>query len=155
MEFETQSVKNFVTDGSERSVQDTVSKLKFLAKIKSGEKVDIQSLKMVIADDWGSRLYRTVIARGESRDATLEFARGVIGEAFDLAQRYLAREQAFFRQIGNMIVQSLQESKSGLTNLAKTYQSDQMYASRIETLIATLDTKTEDLARQFVAGEDR
>ena len=154
MQVERQSVKCFVTDGSERSVQDTVSKLKFLAKIKEGEKIDVQSLQVVTADSWGSRLYRTLIARGESREATLEFVRGVVGEAFDLATRYITREDDFFRQVGDMIIQALQESKQGLSNLTETYKDDRMYTSRIDTLIGTISTKTGDIQRQFAKHDE-
>lgn len=154
MQDNRQSVKNFVTDGSERSVQDIVSKLKFIAKIKEGEKVDVQSLIIVDAEQWSSRIYRTLIARGESREATLEFVRNVIGEAFDLAIRYLTRGQEFFRQIGDMIVQSLQESKQGLLNLTKTYRDDRMYTSRIDTLVTTIDTKTSDIQHHLIEREE-
>lgn len=137
-----------MVDGSDRSAQDIVSKLKFIAQIKEGEKIDVQSLK-VVPDHWISKLYRTLVARGESREATLEFIRGVVGEAFDLISEYLPRDQGFFQQIGYLIVQSLQDAKVGLVNLGQTYHEDRMFFARLDTLIETINTKTEDINRQF------
>nr|QBK86401.1 MAG: uncharacterized protein LCMAC102_01960 [Marseillevirus LCMAC102] len=142
------TLKSFVIDGSERSVQDIVSKLKFMSKIKEGEIVDVQSLTLM-EKGWGTSAYRTLVARGESRKATLEFFRIVIGEAFDLASRYLKRDGQFFHDIGSMIVVALQEAKSGLANHSKTYKDDRMHMSKIETLVQTLDTRSIDLTRQI------
>lgn len=146
--LEATTLKNFVIDGSERSVQDIVSKLKFISKIKEGDIIDVASLTLT-PKNLGTSVYRTVIARGESRCAALEFFRQVIGEAFDLATRYISSDQLFFKEIGLMVINALKESKMGIVNHSKTYKEDDMYVSKVETLIETLDTKTSDLQRQI------
>jgi len=142
------TMKSFVIDGSERSVQDIVSKLKFISKIREGQKLDVQSLTLC-EDGMGTALYRTLVARGESRENALEFVRGVIGEAFELATKYLHKPEKFFKDIGQMIIIALHESKAGLAHLAKTYEHDHMFISKLETLTKTLETKTLDLQRQL------
>ena len=82
--------------------------------------------------------------------ATLEFFRYVIGEAFDLATKYLQTKERFFQDIGGIIVIALQESKAGIANYKKTYATDQMYVARIETLMKTVDTKSQDLGRRIL-----
>jgi len=146
---ESTTLKSFVIDGSERSVQDIVSKLKFISKIKEGEIVDVTSLSLM-EKGWSTSAYRTLVTRNESRKATLEFFRQVIGEAFDLAGRYLASKEVFFQEIGAIIVSALQECKAGISNHAKTYRDDRMHVSKIETLVKTLDTKSTDLQRRIV-----
>lgn len=150
-----QNARNFIVDGSDRSVQDTVSKLKFISKIREGEKLDVQSLRMS-PDTWATSLHRTFLSRGESRDVTLEFIRGVIAEAFELAAKCLTYESddraahegsQFFDEIGNLIIRSLQESKVGIENLAKTYNDDRLFSSKLDTLTSTLDSKTVDLRK--------
>lgn len=141
-------LKSFVIDGSEHSVQSVISKLKFISKIKEGEKIDVSTLTLC-DNTWLSSLYRTLLRRGESREATLIFIRGVLGEAFDLAYNYLCREERFYKDIGKTIIISLQESKSGLSQLANSYLDDRMFISKIEALISTLDTKIKDLERQI------
>jgi len=141
-------LKSFVIDGSENSVQDIVSKLKFISKIKEGEKLDVSTLTLC-ENTLFSSLYRTLLRRGESREATLVFIRGVIGEAFDLAYVFLCRDSPLCNDIGETIVSSLHESKSGLLKLTKSYTDDRMFVSKIEALICTLDTKIKDLERDI------
>lgn len=145
------TLKSFVIDGSERSVQDIVSKLKFISKIKEDEVVDVTSLSLA-EKGWATsayRTYRAIIARdNESRDDTLEFFRQVTEKAFDLAGKYLTSNDVFYQEIGTMIINALQESKVGISNHAKTYKKDRMHVSKIETFITTLDTKSADLRRR-------
>jgi hypothetical protein len=131
-------LNNFVKDGSERSVQDIVSKLKFISKIEEGEIVDVRS-STIMEVGWTSSLYRTFFTRNESRKTTLDFFRQIISNAFDMITLYLNAKDSFYIQIGTMIFESLQESKIGIANHGKTYRKDRMYISQIETLILTLD----------------
>lgn len=139
-------MKAFVTDGSDHSVQDVISRLKFIATLKAGEKIDVATLS-VQEPGIAGRLYRTVLARGESRTATLDFIRLTLGEAFDLATAYLKREEAFNKKIGQMIIRALAAAKAGIESLKETYKEDRMFVSRIETLIGTLDAKVADLTQ--------
>lgn len=104
----------------------------------------------MMGDSWSTKVYRTwktVTAGGEDRDATLEFFKYVIGEAFDLATRYLQSKDQFFQDIGFIIIQSLREAKAGIINHSKTYEKDEMHVAKIETLLATLDTKLATLIK--------
>jgi hypothetical protein len=140
------SMKSFVIDGGQHSVQDVISKLKFIATLKPGEKIDVASLS-VQPDTLGGRLYRTILARGESRAATLEFIRQTLGEAFDLASAYVVREDSFNRKIGEMIIAALSAAKVGIVGLTETYKDDRMFVSRVETLVGTLEAKIADMTR--------
>jgi acyl-CoA hydrolase len=135
---DSHKLNNFVKDGSERSVQDIVSKLKFISKIEEGEIVDVRSSTIMEAG-WSSSIYRTFFTRNESRKITLDFFRQTISNAFDMITLYLNAKDQFYRQIGVMIFEALQESKKGITNHGTTYRRDRMYMSQIETLLLTLD----------------
>jgi len=137
---DTHRLNNFVKDGSERSVQDIVSRLKFISKIKEGEIVDVRS-STIMELGWPSSIYRTFFTRNESRKITLEFFRQIISSAFDMITLYLNMKDAFYQQIGVMIFDALKESKTGIANQSKTYRNDRMYVSQIETLLLTLDTE--------------
>jgi hypothetical protein len=138
------SMKSFVTDGGERSVQDIVSKLKFIATVKAGEKIDVSSLS-IQGVTLAGRAYRTFIARGESRAATLTFLRATLGTAFDLASEYASRGDAFSTKIAGMIISALTAAKTGIIGLTETYRDDRMFVSRVDTLVTTLDAKIADL----------
>ena len=133
-------LNNFVKDGSERSVQDIVSRLKFISKIKEGELVDVHS-STIMELGWTASIYRTFFTRNESRKITLDFFRQTISNAFDMITLYLNMKDMFYKHIGLMIFEALQESKSGICNHGKTYKKDRMYMSQIETLLLTLDTE--------------
>lgn len=141
--------KRFLMDGSEQTVQDIVSKLQFIARIKSGEKVDLYSLQLVSAESWMNSAYRTFISRGESRDATFEFIKANINRGFELAHMYLTRKQEYFCNIGCMIIKAIIDAKSGINNISKTYATDAMYVSEIHTFINIVNSKLTDINRQF------
>lgn len=141
------SLKNFVIDGSERSVNDTLSKLRFIAKIKPGDKLDINSMTLM-EDSWSTTVYRTyrsIVAKKESKSDALEFFRTVIGEAFDLATKYLSSNDKFFLDIGVQIVELLQLAKVGINNHIQTYTHDSFHTAKVESLITILDTKLKTL----------
>jgi len=148
------TLKSFIIDGSETSVQNIVSKLKFLAKYPKNMKLDVATLTLQ-EDNLITSLYRTLIARSESRNQTLSFFAEIIGEGFDLASNYLKRDDCFCKDVGEMIITAIQESKAGLLNLAEKYKTDRMFVSKVETLMSTLDTKIKDLQRQVREFEEK
>jgi len=139
MSIET-SMKEFVVDGGQHSVQDIISKLKFISTLKPGEKIDVASLS-IQPDTLASRLYRTILARGESRMGTLEFIRQTLGEAFDIISTYSNKDDIFNNKINQMLTTALTSAKIGIAGLTETYKDDRMFISRIETLVGTLNAK--------------
>ena len=138
---------SFPADENEQTVQDVISKLGFIATVRPNEKIDIATLS-IQPDSILSRAYRTLIARNESRDATLRFLRHILDEAFNLANMYLNRDSQFDRTIGQMIVEKLVSSKRGIESLKETYKDDRMFVSRITTLIETLNAKIINLPQE-------
>jgi hypothetical protein len=129
-----------ITDGGHNSVQDVISRLRFISMLKPGERIDVTSLS-IQPDTFLMRLYRTTIARGESRNTTLEFIRNTLNRAFDLIAIYKKTNDPFNGKISQMIVSSMNAAKSGVLSLIETYKDDRMYVSRVETLISTFDAK--------------
>lgn len=132
-------------DGEERAVQEVISRLRFIAKLQAGEKIDVSSLTVQPAGLLG-RLYRTFIARGETRVATFEFIRGVLGDAFSLAEARVrtpaGHEGARVRTpAGHMVADALAGARAGIVSLRETYRDDRMFVARVDTLLETLDTK--------------
>ncbi len=144
--------KELIIDGSEKSVQDIVSKLRFIAKININEKLDVHTLTLY-RNNWITSIYRTYhnifSSETESKEITLGFIRQVIGDAFDLSTIHLNKDDTFSQRISLMIIQSLKEARTGLFNLLSTYKGDRMFISKIETLIQTLNMKTDDLDKIF------
>jgi len=138
------SIKSFVIDGGEHSVQEVISKLGFIATIKPEEKVDVSTLS-ILSNTLPERVYRALVARGESRQGTLDFVRLTLGEAFDLAASYRGKESRFNSRISKMLIDAIAASKAGIESLTVTYADDRMFVSRVETLVHTLEAKIIDL----------
>lgn len=140
-------LKDFVLDGSNHSVQDIVSKLRFIAKIKESEKLDVSNLQL-FEDTWWNwnKAYRALFSRKGLRQATLEFIRLVFAEAFDLASKHINTHDHFRIEIGKMILEAMKEAKMGIDSLGKTYATDRMFTSQLETLVKIFDTKITELS---------
>jgi hypothetical protein len=147
-DFRFEGLRNFVIDGSDKSVQDIVSKLCFLAKIQKDEKVDVSHLALQ-HDTWWTMILRT-ISREQSRERTLVFIREVTDDALEFCSRCLQSRENFHIKIGNAILSKLTESKDGISNLLHgPYKDDKMFIAKLETLILILNTKVEDLKLKF------
>ena len=136
------ALKNFVADSSDRSAQDILSKLRFIAKLLPGERVNVGELK-ISEDGYYSSFCRWRHAEG--RDVTLKFLRQTVSEALDLASSNLRRPEPFYQRIGEMILKTLEESRAGMTSLSKTYEDDRMFVSRVETLRDMVGVKVAQL----------
>lgn len=138
-------MKDFSTDGGEVAVQDSISRLKFIASLRPGEKIDVGTLS-VQGNSAYERACRTLFARGGSRAATFDFVKHTLDTAFELACTYLAYDDKFRQKIGKMLIESIASSMPGIDSLAKTYADDRMFVSRIETMVETMTVKTGELA---------
>ena len=138
-------LKNFISDGSDRTVQDCISKLKFISRIKEGEILDTKSLTLQ-EWDWSVAAYRTFIDRRQGRETSLEFYRTVIREAFGICINYIENPPGhFLHNTALVVLDCLESVSSGLQNHSKTYADDSKHVSDIETLIQTTDSKIADL----------
>lgn len=139
----------FSLTGNDAPVEGIITKLKFISKIKSGEKINVR--RLFVRDDKSpyQRLMRTVndlTVRGESKSETLEFIKFVIDDAINLICVYKSDpNDAFKMRIADMIVQNLNESKQGLSALTGTYSGDILFVSQIEAVMQTLDARISSL----------
>lgn len=142
-------IKNFINSGSDRAVQDCISKLKFISRIREGDILDTKSLTLQ-EWDWTVTAYRTFIDRKQSRENSLEFYRTVIRDAFTICINYLEYPpDHFLHNTALTVLDCLEKVKSGLVNHIKTYASDTKHVSDVETLIETTEDKITDLRRSL------
>ena len=143
---------SMVRDGSDRSVQDIIGKLKFISKIKEGEIIDVNNLTLS-EGGWVTSTYRTIFRWtpwNQSREDSLNFFRETVSIAFDLASRYMASGDIFFQELGARIICSLEMAKKGINNHTQTYKTDPMYVSKVEAFLETLDANLIDLKRRVL-----
>ena len=137
--MENDWIKNFTISGKEESLENIISKLKFISKIREGEKVDVKTLT-IVDPDIPSRAHRTFISR-ESRVETYSFIKTVIDRGIGMLYYYLDTKETFHSEMVRLLVVNLKDSKKGITNLTITYEKDRKFVSDIETLMETMDAK--------------
>lgn len=144
----TNTLRSFTRDGSEKHLNDILSKLKFISKIKPNEIVDTRSMSLMEIG-WLTSVYRTLVVRTEGRDTTLEMFKTIVDSAFDLAELYSVSEERMFKDVGNTLIESIRQAKNGIINHAKTYETDRMFASKTEAFLRTVDIRLEALIRKI------
>ena len=92
-----------------------------------------------------TRLYRTFIGRNESRQKALEFFQQTIKDAFNLASRYLQTRGSFYRRLGKMLIQGLEECKAGIVHHSLTYSDDKLFIGDSEALLDLLEAELDEL----------
>ncbi len=142
------TAKIFTLTGNDRPIEEIITKLKFISKIKPNEKINVRSLFVRDNNNTYQRVLRTFALVGESKDETLTFIKSVINEAVDLIYVYKADSEDVFKQdIAILLVSNLESSKTGMKSLMETYASDTLFVSKIEAVISTLDARIHSLSK--------
>ena len=118
---------------SDKEIIELSSKLRFIAKIEAGKKVDVGSM-YIASDDLRLSFTRTFIHKTESRHKTLIFIESTIEEAY----AYLELATSNYKTI---ILENLKMIRPGLDHLTDTYHDDDMYTSKLEALIGVLNKR--------------
>jgi hypothetical protein len=122
---------DIVTPGPDIAAQDVLSRLRFISRIQPGEKIEVESLRVHI-HSWGNNLKRWW--QSEGREYSLEFVRRAIVDAIIIIEDFLYHSDKLYRQVGELVLATLKDSRAGLYAFARTYESDRMYVARVETL---------------------
>ncbi len=101
---------------------EALSQLRFIAKIKAGERVWVGGRAGPRVQDEGLSAGVRRWWAAEGRAATYEYLKKAIQGGLELAEKH------------RMAVRCLEESCQGIDALAQTYQNDRMYVSRLESL---------------------
>jgi hypothetical protein len=135
-----------VIEINDRIIEDVLTRLKFICKVKSGEKIDVTHLQLHENNVW-TRLWRTLIARHESRKNTYDFIKTTIADGLSICNMYIQ----FHKIVSSKLFHNtLCDIIPALNNLKETtYSQDKWFVSQIETLIATLETKLSELEKKY------
>ncbi len=134
-----ENIDNFTTSCKEESIEKILSTLKFISKIREGERIDVKTM-VIVKQDIPSRLHRTLISR-ETRNETLDFLRKSINTAISVIYYYAKSDNIFDQDITKILIENLINSIIGIKNLTVTYEEDRKFVSDLETLMQTLETK--------------
>lgn len=132
-------IRNFTVSGEQESIEQLISDLKFIAKIRAGERIDVKNRK-IIGADVPSRMYRTMVSR-ETREETYEFIHSRTTKAIDKIYYYRDLDDPFYVDVAKIITDNLLATKEGIEGLVNTYEGDKKFVARLEALIEMQDAK--------------
>lgn len=112
-------------------VREIIYKMKFIAMIESGKKVNIRDQSFADSNSWYDAIYRSLY--GEGRDNLILHIETVIAEAITTIKDY--HETEFCK----IIVNQLDEMKIGIANLSKTYQHDPSMVAKFAVCIDNIN----------------
>jgi hypothetical protein len=135
-------------------VQEVIGRLKFLAKIRHGEKINVRELFVRDNDSVAQRFLRTLhnwttylsaSQTVESKEATLAFINETVNNAITLIAVYRKDADEFKQNIADIIINNLESSKAGISNLISTYKGDRRFISEAEAGIQTLEARIKSM----------
>lgn len=116
--------------------KDVIKKLKFIGKIDSGDRINVNNISTTSSTSWFSSIYRSIFK--ESRSKTYQFLNDVIDRSFELITIYQDSRKMSDRITCSHIVEDLHHSIHGLKNLQTTYIEDISFSCDIDTLIGSI-----------------
>ena len=116
--------------------KEIISKLKFIGRIKKGEKIDTHHM---IVQRCGiiTSIIRTALYQ-DNRNNTLTFVQTIIEMSFDLLKKFTDQTDERMR---NHMITDLKSSKNGIDALKETYVSDLKFCCDLDTIVQLIDTR--------------
>jgi len=121
------------------SNQEIISKLKFIGKIKKGEKINTRHM-YVQPDGLGTSIIRTFIYQ-DNRGNVLNFCQETISRAFELLVTYERSENNTEHVLFSHLLVDLQQATTGIMNLKFTYIADTKFCCDMDTLLQIITAK--------------
>lgn len=119
--------------------QEIISRLKFIGRLKKGEKINTRYM-YVQPDCIGTTISRT-FAYQDNRGNALNFCQETINRAFELLVTYERSDKYPEKVLFGRLLEDLQESVTGLTNLKFTYICDTKFCCDMDTLLESVLAK--------------
>lgn len=114
-------------------LQDILQKLSFIAKIKEGQKINVNYRPTIVGTgSWIYSYYESFFRsmHGEGRESTINYLKHVINEAIRLLDYYKHLPQHI-----NYLLVLMKKAKKGIKNLRVTYYNDNHVVSQLDILI--------------------
>lgn len=119
--------------------RDTISKLKFISKLKKGEKFNTRFV-YVQPDGLITKISRTFY-NIDNRGNALTFIQSTVHRSFDIITLYINSENISEKQTAINLLDDLDSCKEGLLNLKNTYIDDTMFGCTIDTLLEEIESR--------------
>lgn len=125
--------------------KETISKLKFIGRIRKNEKINTQHMYIQPCGIITS-ISRSIIYQ-DNRTNALNFVCKTIQDSFYLLNKYY--ENGYIIPY-NRLLDDLSNAKNGLESLKETYITDRKFCCDMDTLIQSIETKLVDIEKILV-----
>ena len=119
--------------------REVISRLKFISKLKKGEKINTRHL-YVQADGWSTSFSRTFLYQ-DNRGNALSLVQETIARSFELLESYersdTKEDQMHYQQLNK----DLRQATIGLVNLKCTYIKDTKFCCDMDTLLEDITAR--------------
>lgn len=129
--------------------KDISSKLKFIAKIRQGEKINVRHM-YVQQDGVLTKMSRTFYYV-DNRYNALNFIEATLRRGFEVIALHAQHSDTseYDRQICENILKDIEASKEGMVNLKETYIEDCMFCCKIDAFIQDIDARLQDIIKNL------
>ena len=128
-------------------VQDLFSRLKFITKIKQGEKINVPNM-YTQENNWKTTLVRTIWDT-DTRQNAQNFIKETIQNCFELIFLYLRTNNVTKMELVKNMIVDIHLAKRGITNIKYTYRNDTMFVCALETLELRIDAQMTELKSKY------
>ena len=132
-------------------IETLSSKLKFVGKIKSGQKINVETQSIQENTYWTS-MSRTM--SGESRNKVYNYISDVIQDSLSILDSLSNSSNEYDIKVCKNLITDLINLNPGVTSLQETYASDKMYVAKLQTLSENLEVKLKELCSKRTISYD-
>ena len=133
------------------SYQEIISRLKFIGKLKKGEKINTKQM-YVQQEGIATMISRTFWSQ-DNRINTINFIHETIKFSFELLHNYNRSDNGPEQELAKHIVIDLRQVSQGLDNLKHTYILDTKFCCDIDTLIEDIKAKLVNYNEKYIVEE--
>lgn len=133
-------LREFNMSGNERKFEQIIADLKFLAKVKPNQKINVSTKQIVSSENYADRIHRTYL-QVEGKKTTITFVRDVITAAIDQMFFFNNLKHQFYHKLADIIREQITLAKVGITGLATTYSENDSISSEMEAIVTSIDAK--------------
>jgi hypothetical protein len=133
------------------SYQEIISRLKFIGKLKKGEKINTKQM-YVQQEGIATMISRTFWSQ-DNRINTINFIHETIKFSFELLHNYNRSDNGPEQELAKHIVNDLRQVSQGLDNLKHTYILDTKFCCDIDTLIEDIKAKLVNYNEKYIVEE--
>lgn len=125
-------------------LRDILTKLYFISMIERGIKINTNKLGFVNAESWVGSILRAL--GHENRKTTLNFINSTIDQSINSIRTYKDTDYI------DILINSLNSARGGITNLTSTYHDDPEFYSSIRVCLANIDIQLEKY-KNLISGD--